>query len=172
MRGWKIILVSVASAALLIVLFLGFGRDPHAVPFALKGKPAPDFKLTPILGGEPIGLAALKGKPIVMNFWATWCVPCKYEHPILEEAHRQFQSDAHFLGVLFEDTPERAKTFLAQNRSSYAQLVDPLSRTAVDYGIAGVPETYFIDKNGIIVYKHVGPVDFETFNKQMRALLQ
>jgi cytochrome c biogenesis protein CcmG/thiol:disulfide interchange protein DsbE len=171
MKGRVTLLAFVGvCVALLAVLYQGFGRDPREVPFMLKGQPAPIFELTAMNGGQQVSLEALKGRPVVINFWASWCGPCKMEHPVLEWGHREFGDQAHFLGVVFEDTEENARGFLARHGASFPQLLDPRSRVSVDYGVAGVPETYFIDAQGTIVGKHVGPIDPQTLAERIRQL--
>jgi cytochrome c biogenesis protein CcmG/thiol:disulfide interchange protein DsbE len=169
---WKLALaLAVPCAALIFVLARGFGRDPHAVPFMLRGKPAPSFALKRIDNGEVVSLDRLKGQPVVINFWATWCAPCRMEHPVLEWGYREYGKRVQFLGTVFEDTEENVRAQMRETGSPYPQLLDPLSRTAVDYGVAGVPETYFIDAQGIIRDKHVGPLDPRTLASQIKALL-
>jgi cytochrome c biogenesis protein CcmG/thiol:disulfide interchange protein DsbE len=169
---WKLTLaVTLACAALVIVLAKGFGRDPHQVPFMLRGQPAPTFSLRTLQSGDVVTLAALRGKPVVLNFWSTWCGPCRLEHPVLEWGFREYGSQAQFLGAIFEDTEENARAYISRHGSPYPQLVDPRSQMAVDYGVAGVPETYFIDSNGVILDKHVGPMDQATLAARMRSLL-
>jgi cytochrome c biogenesis protein CcmG/thiol:disulfide interchange protein DsbE len=137
--------VAVAMAALLFAFTSGFGRDPHEVPFILRGQPAPDFTLTRLDTGEQVSLAS-------------WCGPCQLEHPTLARAAQRYQQEVRFFGVVFEDTPENARAFARPMDPSFPQLVDPQSRMAVDYGVSGVPETYFIDARGIIRDKYVGPL--------------
>jgi cytochrome c biogenesis protein CcmG/thiol:disulfide interchange protein DsbE len=166
---WTLALV-LACAGLLYVLKDGFGRDPHKVPFMLERKPAPPFALRSMQGGEEVKLESLRGQPVVINFWASWCGPCKMEHPVLEWGAREYGGQARFLGVVFEDTEENARAFLQRYGASFPQLMDLRSRTAVDYGVAGVPETYFIDAQGVIRGKHVGPIDPETLAQRVREL--
>jgi cytochrome c biogenesis protein CcmG/thiol:disulfide interchange protein DsbE len=148
------------TAAFGLLLWKAFSvENIREVPFMLKGKPAPPFRLVPIGGGEAVTLEQLKGKPVVLNFWASWCGPCRLEHPILEWGHRRFGEEAVFLGVVFEDTEMNAVKFLAENGSAFPQMMDPKGTLAVEYAVAGVPETYFIDRAGIITGKHVGPID-------------
>ena len=169
---WKITLaLSAACAALVIVLAKGFGRDPHEVPFMLRGQPAPAFALKTLQTGEVVSLEKLRGKPVVLNFWSTWCGPCRMEHPVLDWAFREYGTQAHFLGAVFEDTEENALGYIARAGSPYPQLVDPKSQMAVDYGVAGVPETYFIDADGIIRDKFVGPISRSVFAAQMRSVM-
>lgn len=165
-----VVAVAVLTGALFFAFARGFGRDPHEVPFMLKGKPAPDFTLTRLDTGEPVTLAQLRGRPVVLNFWASWCGPCKLDHPVLARAARNHQADARFFGVVFEDTPENARAF-APIDPAFPQLVDPQSRMAVDYGVTGVPETYFVDAQGIIRDKYVGPlVDEVEIARRLKAL--
>lgn len=171
MKAWGLTGAAVfLCGALLYVLLQGFGRDPREVPFMMSGKPAPAFTLRALDSGQPVSLEQFRGKPVVINFWASWCGPCKYEHPVIEWGHREFGGEAQFLGVIFEDTEENAQQFLQQLGTSFPQLVDPRSRVAVDYGVAGVPETYFIDANGVIQGKHVGPIDPQSLTTRIRAL--
>jgi cytochrome c biogenesis protein CcmG/thiol:disulfide interchange protein DsbE len=161
---------TVVAAALVIVMLKGFGRDPHEVPFNLKGKPAPEFTLKRLDNGARVTLAELKGKPLVINFWATWCGPCKQEDPVLRWGYRKFGQEAAFIGVIFEDTEENARRALAENNLGFPQLVDPLSSMAVDYGVTGVPETYFVDASGTIRGKFVGPIDPQSLTERIQEL--
>jgi len=163
-------LVAVICGALVWVLSKGFGTNPHEVPFMLKGKPAPAFKLKVLDSDRDISLETLRGTPVVINFWATWCGPCKMEHPVLLWGARELGSQATFLGVINADTEENARAYLARSGQGYPNLLDPNSSMSVDYGISGVPETYFIDKNGIIRHKHIGPIDPQTLMAQVKAL--
>ncbi len=137
-----------------ILLAVSFGRDPRATPDALNGQPAPAFDLID-MDGNPVSLADFQGKPVVMNFWSTWCGPCKIEHPLLLEAPSHFPNVV-FLGVVYQDDAAKARVYLDRAGSAYPHLVDPAGRLAVDYGVTGVPETYFIDAEGNIAYKHKG----------------
>jgi cytochrome c biogenesis protein CcmG, thiol:disulfide interchange protein DsbE len=156
----RVVGAAVALAVIALVVYVmakGFGTDPHAVPFLLAGKPAPNFTIKRLDTGATVSLSDFKGKPIVMNFWATWCAPCKYEIPVLEYVSRQYADRVVFLGVVFEDTEQNTKRFVVENNWSYTQLFDPKSTIAVDYGVSGVPETYFISREGVIVSKTTSP---------------
>ncbi|MBI3182055.1 MAG: TlpA family protein disulfide reductase [Myxococcales bacterium] len=155
----------------LAVWWKAFGTDPHRVPFELEGQPAPTFTLRRLDNGEPVSFDKLKGNPLVLNFWATWCGPCRQEHPVLEWAAGRFGDKVQFYGVVFEDSEENARRFIAEHGARYPQLIDPTSTMAVDYGVTGVPETYFIDRDGIIRGKVAQPIDPQTMTERIRELV-
>lgn len=159
-------------APLVYVLASSFGRDPHAVPFLLTNKPAPALVLKRLDNGENLSLQQLQGKPVVLNFWSTWCVPCKQEHPVLEWGNQRMGSQVQFVGVVYEDTEDAARGYLGHTPSAYPQTLDPRGKAAVDFGLAGVPETYFIDSAGMIRHKHIGPIDQDTLLINIATLLK
>lgn len=133
----------------LIALFAsGFGKDPNEIPSVLEERPAPGFSLTD-LDGRQHALSNLAGRPVVINFWSTWCGPCKMEHPALQQA-AQMNPDVTFLGVIYSDDTDKVRRYLKKVGSAYPTLVDDGNRTAIDYGVTGVPETFFIDGQGVI----------------------
>jgi cytochrome c biogenesis protein CcmG, thiol:disulfide interchange protein DsbE len=156
------------TVGLLGLLFLNLGRDPHAIRTPMVGRPAPSFTLPPVGGGAPVSLESLRGRTVVVNFWATWCVPCADEHPVLVQAARQLGSDVQFLGIVYEDEESNVATYLRRHGTAYPALVDQSSRTAIAYGVFGVPETYFVDAKGTIVAKHVGPLTPADLEAQLR----
>ena len=143
---------------LLFLLAVNIGRDPRAMTSPMIGREAPVFTLAPVDGGAPVSLASLRGKPVVINFWATWCVPCYEEHEVLVEGARAAGDGAHFLGVVYEDDPESVREFLARQGSAYPSLLDADGKAAMAYGVYGVPETFFVDAQGKISAKFVGPL--------------
>jgi cytochrome c biogenesis protein CcmG/thiol:disulfide interchange protein DsbE len=139
------------------ILLFNINRDPHMINSPLIGRTAPPFALKPVGGGDPISLDGLKGKPVVLNFWGTFCIPCVEEHPALQQI-AQARRDVQFLGVMFDDQESNIEEFLKKHGSVYPTLADPGGQTAIAYGIFGVPETFFIDPTGRIVDKQVGPM--------------
>jgi len=153
------------------VMAKGFGTDPHAVPFMLAGKPAPNFTIKRLDKEGIVSLEQFKGRPVVINFWATWCGPCKYEQPVLDLASETYK-DVAFIGIVFEDTEANTRRYLQETGTPYIHLYDPKSTVAVDYGVSGVPETYFINRQGIIVKKSISPFGSpQEFDQQIREIL-
>jgi cytochrome c biogenesis protein CcmG/thiol:disulfide interchange protein DsbE len=158
----KVLIGGLAAVAVLVgVLFVNLGRDPHTIESPLIGRPAPPFALVPVGGGPPVSLASLRGRPAVLNFWASWCLPCVDEHGVLVRAAQALAPDVQFLGIVYEDQEPEIMKFLRERGQAYPSLLDPDSRTAIAYGVAGVPETYFVDARGAIVAKYTGPLSPE-----------
>ena len=156
---------------LLVVLVLNLGRDPRAVRSPLVGRAAPSFALKPVGGGAQVGLDSLRGRPVVLNFWATWCVPCFQEQAALSAGAAAFPG-VNFLGVVYEDEEAKSRDFLAEHGQAYPSLMDHEGKTAIAYGVFGVPETFFIDRGGRIVEKYVGPLDGETLAALVRRTME
>lgn len=172
--NWKILAVGLGlTVPLVAILATGFGNEPQGVSNALNGEKAPVFQMT-VLGtdGQMVDLADLRGKPVVLNFWSTWCQPCKIEHPHLVEAARTFEPQGvAFYGVLYADEPDNAARFLKREGHAFPVLYDPAQRVAIDYGVTGVPETFFISPDGQIVHKVSGPVSFGEIAAQLEPML-
>ncbi|MCL2179345.1 MAG: TlpA family protein disulfide reductase [Cystobacterineae bacterium] len=156
-RALLSLLALAALGLLFFALFKGFGKNPREVPFQLLGQPAPAFSMH-TLEGEEVSLQNFRGRPLIINFWSSWCGPCAEEAEVLEAAFRQRKHEVAFLGVVFEDSEAKAKNFLKKYPSSYAQLFSPVSTMAIDYAVTGVPETYFIDAQGNIAGKYAAPI--------------
>ena len=164
--NWPILIVGLMLAGgLVAILASGFGNDPKAVPSVLVGQAAPSMVLT-TLDGDRVDTRALKG-PMVVNFWSTWCGPCKDEHDLLQASARS-ATDVSFYGVLYGDEPEKARRYLQTAGAAYPTLIDENNRAAIDFGVSGVPETFFVDRRGTVIYKHAGAVT----PPLMRDLLQ
>ncbi len=165
-------LLPLALFALLLGYFaLGLQRDPHMLPSALLDRPAPDFDLPPLLDDKP-GLARtdLGGSgPVLVNFFASWCVPCRAEHAILTSLAGQ---GATLYGVDYKDKPEDAKRWLQELGDPYHRVAaDREGRTAIEFGVYGVPETYVIDRSGTIRYRQVGPITPDDLQRKIKPLL-
>ena len=150
-------------------------RDPSVVPSALIDKPAPAFDLPPLYDDLP-GLARgdlasdeLGGKPVLVNFFASWCVPCRAEHPLLM---RLKEEGVALYGIAYKDKPEDAKAFLAELGNPFSRVaMDSSGRTGIDFGVYGVPETYVIDGAGRIRFRQVGPLYPYVLDEQLMPLL-
>jgi cytochrome c biogenesis protein CcmG/thiol:disulfide interchange protein DsbE len=167
-----LIVGTIITAALVTVLYFALGKDPQHIDSPLVGKVAPDFALKAVGSGETIDLARYRGKPVVLNFWATWCHPCWDEHPVLTENAQVMGDRVQFVGVVFQDDEKKIVDFLQQRGWAYPTLVDDRGKTAIAYGIGGVPETFFLDKHGRIVEKFVGPMTTETLQANLRKVMQ
>ena len=154
----------VFGALALLFLIRLYAGDPSKVPSALIGRPAPTFALEPLPGlvrdGEPVpGLAEadLKGAVTVVNVWASWCAPCRQEHPLLMELAKDLS--VRVVGINYKDATETARRFLGTFGNPFAAVgVDPNGRAAIDWGVYGVPETFVIGPDGTIRHKQVGPL--------------
>jgi cytochrome c biogenesis protein CcmG/thiol:disulfide interchange protein DsbE len=162
----------VVVAPLVAVLLVGLGRDPRVVRSPLVGREAPPFTLRPVGGGAPVSLESLRGKPVVLNFWATWCVPCIEEHGVLVSGARAWEGQAHFLGVVYQDGEDAIAAFLQRKGSAYPTLFDEGGKTAIAFGVYGVPETFFIGPDGVVVDKFMGPLQAAALSANLRKALE
>lgn len=170
-RAWRWLL-PLSAVPLLALLAYGFRLNPREVPSPLMGRPAAAFELTTFEGG-PVSLAAHRGHVVVVNFWASWCYPACYEEaPVLERNWRAYRDRGLVvIGVDIQDTEEAARKFIRDFSLSFPNARDPSGKVSVDYGVYGVPETFFIDRQGRIRAKHVGAVTDEVFRTHAERLL-
>ena len=166
-------MIPAAVVPVLLLLAYGFKTDPREIPSPLLGRPAATFSLT-TFSGSPLSLESLRGKVVLLNFWASWCVPACYdEAPALERTWRDYKDKGVVVvGVDIQDKEEAARKFLAQFGHSFPNAPDPAGRVAVDYGVYGVPETFFIDRTGRVRFKHVGALTDEIARKNLDTLLK
>ena len=153
-------------------LLIGLGKDPHEVPSPLINKPAPTFALPQLNdASKTFSAQEMRGKVWVLNVWASWCVSCADEHPLLIEYARS--EAVPIYGLNWKDKPEDALAWLKENGNPYVLSVSDLDgKVAIDYGVYGAPETYLIDRNGVIRLKQVGPVTPEIWEKSFLPLVQ
>jgi len=148
--------VLVPALAVLALLGYGFTREPRYIESPIIGRPAPGFALT-LLDGQAVALDDFRGKVVFVNFWASWCPPCRAEAPMLEATWRRLQEQGVvFLGVNTQDEEPRARAFLQEFGITFPNGRDPDGRIAIDYGVWGLPEAFIVDPAGRITYKHIG----------------
>jgi cytochrome c biogenesis protein CcmG, thiol:disulfide interchange protein DsbE len=170
-RAWRWLL-PLTAVPVLALLAYGFRVNPRDIPSPLVGRPAAAFVLT-AYDGTSMDLAALRGKVVVLNFWASWCYPACYEEaPVLERGWREYRDrGVVVLGVDIQDKTEAAKKFISDFSLTFPNALDVGGKVSVDYGVYGVPETFFIDRQGRIRAKHVGAVTEDAFRKHVDRLL-
>lgn len=154
-------ILGILTVLALVALFAyGLTRDASLIPSPLVGNPAPDFELERLDAPGTVRFSDLRGRVTVVNFWASWCLACIQEHPSLVRAWQRYRGpDFELVGIVYQDTPENARRYLSEHGGGWTQLLDPGSRAALEFGVYGVPETFFIDRNGVISHKHIGPVN-------------
>lgn len=158
-------------AAIIAVLGLAFRHDPTDIRSAAVGKPAPAFDLGRLDGKGQLSLDQLRGKVVVVNFWASWCIPCKQENPALVNVWERYRtSDVVLLGIVYQDSPQSAREYTAHLGNTWPSLLDEDGRTAIVFGVFGIPETFFIGPDGVIAGRHIGPIDEQTLISGIEAL--
>ncbi len=149
-------------------------RDPNAIPSVLIGKPVPEFDLPPIAGIKTLGVATAdlvkNGGPVLVNVFASWCVPCRAEHAVLS---RMVKDDGlNLMGINYKDKPKDAVAWLDELGNPYGRIgSDETGRTGIEWGISGVPETFIVDAKGTIIFRYVGPIYTERAQQQVREAL-
>jgi cytochrome c biogenesis protein CcmG/thiol:disulfide interchange protein DsbE len=163
-----VLVAGVAAAVMVGVLTSALGRSATFDPVAVLGQPAPATTL-PLMGGGTLRLDELRGQAVVVNFWNSWCQPCRQEAPSLARFYAQHARDKHFamVGIVIDDSPAAARRYVQARRIPWQIAFDPDSRAALDFGTTGQPETYAISPDGVIVAKRSGPA---TVNDLTRML--
>lgn len=156
---------------LALTLTLAFRRDPHDIRTGTVGKPAPAFAAPALTDGTTISLEHYAGKIVVLNFWSSWCIPCKEENPALTDMWERYRgTDVVLLGVVFQDAPGAARDYTARLGNTWPSVLDEDGQIALRYGVFGPPETYFIGTDGVIAGRHIGPIDEATLIKGIETL--
>jgi cytochrome c biogenesis protein CcmG/thiol:disulfide interchange protein DsbE len=138
---------------------------------ATVGKPAPDIAAT-TLDGRPIDLASLRGRPVIVNFWASWCIPCRDEFPLLRSTEQAHAADRlAIVGVLYKDDADPARAFAASMKADWPSVLDPGARLATAYGVVAPPQTYFIDRAGMLRSRQIGEMLQVDLDRQLPAIL-
>ena len=163
----RVVLPLVFFLTIVVFLALGLDRDPRLVPSPLIGRPAPSFSLSALRDAErQLTLAQLKGRPVLLNVWATWCAACRAEHPFLMELARRGEIEIY--GLNYKDDRQAAIAWLGQLGDPYkANIYDPEGVLALDLGVYGAPETFVLNASGVITYKHIGPLTPEVWREQV-----
>jgi cytochrome c biogenesis protein CcmG/thiol:disulfide interchange protein DsbE len=168
-----------ALPILLLILFgvlawrgLAPDRNPSALPSALIGQPVPQFDLPPLEpNGAKLATADVTGHVTVINFFASWCLPCKAEHPLLFQLGKDYGVPVY--GIAFKDKPEATAAYIQEMGSPYAKIgLDESGRTSLDFGLMGVPETFIVDKAGIVRYRLPMPLDPDRIRDEIGPLLK
>ncbi len=172
MKSWRLLIPLAVFVVLVVFLWVGLSRDPREVPSPLVGKPAPEFTLTQLHAPDKkLSTADMKGQVWLLNVWASWCVSCRVEHPLLVELARA--DVVPLIGLNYKDRNELGKAWLAQNGDPYKlSVVDADGRVGIDWGVYGVPETFVVDKEGVIRYKQIGPITTEALQQKILPLVR
>ena len=162
------------AAFLVIAVFLGIGLtlNPSELPSAFINKPAPAFELTELHDeSQKFSPQQLSGQRWILNVWASWCVSCRYEHPLFNQLAQH--TDIPLVGLNYKDPSQDAKQWLQERGDPYTYIpVDREGGVGIEWGVYGVPETFVIDENGIVIFKHTGPVTLEVMEKDILPLFQ
>ncbi|MEY4632080.1 MAG: hypothetical protein RIQ81_2200 [Pseudomonadota bacterium] len=161
-----------AAVATVALLTRGLFVNVQKVPSALVGKEAAAFEVKGLGDGAPVSLANFKGKPVILNFWASWCTSCREEAEMLEMFWQMAKDKGiQVVGVAVQDTPEAALEFARRAGKTFPLGIDETGKVGLDYGVYGVPETFFIDASGVIRYKEAGPLTREVLMTEAERLM-
>lgn len=172
MKRLLFVLPALGFVVLLAVFFMGLGRDPRALPSVLVGKPFPEFTTAAVRPGD-VGLANTDfavGEPALLNVFASWCAPCRVEHPVLMRLRAE---GVAIHGLDWKEEPTAGARWLVENGDPYIRVgADPSGRAGIDLGVAGVPETFVVDKKGRVRYRHVGALTPEVWERKIGPLME
>ena len=171
MKRWLMLIPLAVFLSMAWFLYKGLYLDPTELPSAMIDKPFPAFSLPSVEGDKTLTEADLKGKPALVNVWATWCISCRVEHPVLTRFAETKR--LRVVGYNWKDEPADALRWLEQfGNPFWLVLADVEGRAAIDWGIYGAPETFLVDANGMIQWKHVGPLTDAVINDELMPALQ
>ncbi len=164
MKGarWAALILVAASVVLAVIFSTRFGRDPNLIPSPLLGQPSPSLALPLLDGSGTFDPSTLQGSVVVVNFFASWCLPCRDEQDDLSAAAEAFaRQDVTIVEIVYQDTTEAAVAFLSEfgSSDSAVYLLDPGGRASIAFGVFGIPETFFVDRDGVVVGKAIGATD-------------
>lgn len=164
-------LIPIALVLVLVgFLAVGLKLDPRKVPSPLVGKPMPAFSLPSLDGSRTIDDAALRGRPLLVNYWASWCRPCLEEHPLMMQLAAR--GDVNIVGINYKDSRADAQRWLARHGNPFSEIAQDAGGVAgLDWGVYGVPETFVIDAGGSIVYKQIGPMTVHDWQTEVAPRL-
>ena len=168
--------MTIGVVALMIVAFASrFGNDPSIIDSPLIDEPVSTIEMEYLDRDGTFRFADLRGEVVVVNFWASWCGPCRAEHPVLTAANDEYRDrGVRFVGIVYQDSRSSAAAFLDDLGwgDGYEYVVDPRSRAGVEFGVFGVPETFFVDREGIITAKIAGPVTRDSLTGTLERILE
>ncbi len=170
--------IGIIGVCVIALLYIALGQNPKKVASALLGKQMPAFELSTLQKpsiveyqpGETFSSAEFKGRPLLINFWASWCVSCRQEAQELERLHRHFKDDLLVVGIAIQDTKELAMSFARRYGKTYLLGLDNSGDASIEYGVIGVPESFLVDKTGKIVHKISGPITLNEITELVREL--
>lgn len=163
--------IVVALVVLMVVLAMGFRRDPRDIKTGTIGDPAPAFDLERLDEPGRVRMADLRGKVVVVNFFASWCVPCKGEAPHLIRVWERYRtSNVAFVGIVYQDEPDAAREFHDRMGQTWPIALDDEGRTSIAFGVFGIPETFFVGPDGIVRGRHIGAIDEATLIRGIEAI--
>jgi cytochrome c biogenesis protein CcmG/thiol:disulfide interchange protein DsbE len=169
MRQWKLFLPLGVFLVLAVLFWRGLQLDPEYMPSALVDRPVPSFQLPDLLSGELLDEAVLYEGPTLVNIWATWCPSCYVEHPYLNELAAR---GVRIVGINYKDDDTKARAWLAEKGNPYAaNIVDADGMLGLDFGVTGAPETYLVDAEGVIRFRHQGPMNEQVWQRDFLPLM-